>query len=283
MISIYTDELRKSMQNEIDDAKTKIVDLVEEHNVALLAHDSDTVAAKAKSISELVEKIRQNTLNLLYDDCHRAGLDKESDEAARVAMMQYAVLHNAYTVTTIKETPVSKGSDLKKKVVDDRELYIDLIDLHKSTPGGIGADTSWTHAVTRLNMLMTIDEHIAIRLKDADKDSKKVKGDLAREVSDCYLISQIAARFDLGENPTSVKNMRGTLQKLADMMIGEVEWKISKKDVEFLSMTHCSAGKKPGVLSSVKDATMVRNIMGTLEKVLTQTEYEHDFQKKKEG
>lgn len=277
-MAIYTEELRKSMQAEIDEANEKLVTLVEEHNTALLAHDSDTVAARAKSIGEAVEKIRQNTLNLLYDDVHRAGSGKP-DEEARVEMMRYAILHNAYEVTAIKETPVEKGSDLKKKVLDTRDLYIDLLDLNRNTPGGIGFNTAWTHAVSKLNMELTVRDAIRWGEKEGDKKSA---GEITRSVGDAFLISDIARKFDLGQNPVSDKNIRKTLQDIADMMIGEIEYKVGKKNVHQIVDAHSAGGKKPKQMKSIKDKTLCFYLMGMLQVIMEQSEYEHVFQKKKE-
>ena len=276
----YDSEMREQLEAEIKKANEDVSRLVEEYNAALLDEEMDTMRAKEATIAESLTKIKSNTLLLLYDDCKLAGIT-DSGEIDRTAIMRYAIMHNAFSVTSVKDVPIDKGSTLKKKEVGTKDLYIDLLDLHAKVTGGIGADTKWTHALTKLNMLMTIDEHITIRQKD-EKMTDKTKGELTREVGSSFAISDIAKQFDFGQNPTSTKNMRATLQKLADMMIGEVEWKIGKKDVGFLSYTHCSNGKRPGTLASVRDKTMCFSIMGILEKLMKQEAYDHEYQKKKD-
>lgn len=135
---------------------------------------------------------------------------------------------------TIKDKKSRVGEDGEKiEVVEiqDIEKRINLYDLHKSAPDGVGADKKWIYMVERLNFYFVghIAKQLGIKLTDLD---------------DSYAMSKLAAEIDMGKTPLSKNNIGKTFQNVLNAMFGDTSGiKVSTKHINYILIVYAKEGK----------------------------------------
>ena len=159
-----------------------------------------------------IEQVVNEYTSLAREECFNAL--KATDNPMLEAVKQL-------TFPTIRARDTKQGDEkIPVRVVEEIERPIDLMKLHKATPGGIGADKEWGYKVEKLNFLLT-----AQKAKDL--------GIKVKEVNDSFAMAEISKQIDMGKNPTSKTNLLKTLNIVIQAMIGE-EYKAVSHDVNFL-------------------------------------------------
>ena len=135
---------------------------------------------------------------------------------------------------TIKDKKSRVGEDGEKiEIVEiqDIEKRINLYDLHKSAPDGVGADKKWIYMVERLNFYFVghIAQQLGIKLTDLDGS---------------YAMSKLAAEIDMGKTPLSKNNIGKTFQNVLNAMFGDTSGiKVSTKHINYILIVYAKEGK----------------------------------------
>ncbi|MEG1562324.1 MAG: hypothetical protein RR365_01105 [Bacteroides sp.] len=169
-----------------------------------------------------------------------------------------------------KDTGIEQGS------VRDSSSIINLISFEDNSEVPVVPNGQWRYMTEKFAYLMTLRANADIGNNNVDVKSKwKYIDTKSRDV-------------DLGATPTSTTQMTIQLQKIVDAILfmdngkGENEYKVLKKDVQYILYTMCGRGKKPLSVSMPKRDTMVVLITQVLHRLVMGLSYtaEYDIAKK---
>lgn len=204
-----------------------------------LLHDSLTAESleKAKDFADdlavVVEYYNRTSKDLFY------AAAKASDDP-----MKYAILGFFYPGIKVKD----EADNITKtvtQVIADKEIAVDLGDLHSKIDGGIGADKNWIYSLQRFNFHLTV--------RAAERLGKKLD-------MDNFYMHEIAKQRDLGRNPCSNTQLLKTLQVIVDEMIGP-DYKATSHDVNYLVDVYATDSKKSKTAVSAANHKTLRNYM----------------------
>lgn len=183
----------------------------------------ENFAEAAKLDEKIAEKVGEhNTLSRkqCFAECRA---DSEGPMMAAIKRLTYPAI-------AIKDEKI-EGSKLTTRVVNETVKAIDLTQLHKDTPGGIGVDEKWLYMAQKLNF------HLCA------KTAKDLGVTDLKTISDSYAMHEIARSIDMGKDPTSKTQILKTLQTVIAAMVGD-EYKAVSHDVAFLLKVYSKKGKK---------------------------------------
>lgn len=183
-------------------------DLVQKFNEANQSDDIAKARELEKEIAEVIDAYTEKARAEVF-----AYLKASEDP-----MLEAVKMLRFMTIRT-KDTKV-EDSDIKVRTIEDREIAINLLRLHKEVKGGIGADKQWIYRNEKLNFLLTAQRAIDLGINP-------------KEINDSYAMNDISRALDMGKTPTSKTNILKTVQGLVSAMIGE-EYKATSHDVNFL-------------------------------------------------
>ena len=155
--------------------------------------------------NDIAEKVGEYTNEVRLDAYE--GF-KKTDDPMRAAI-------ETYLLKTVKVSDKKQKEGGSKMVREDTMKQIDLYDLHKFIPGGIGVNKDWDLYVQNLNKHLTDRRAKELGL-DIDVNSNYRMSDEARKL-DCFYTDD-GKEFDIvAANACLKKNM----QLVVDAMIGE--------------------------------------------------------------
>ena len=170
------------------------------------------------------------------------------------------------TFTTIRIKDIKQGDDkIPVRTIEEVEKPIDVLRLHNSVKGGIGADKQWMYKIEKFNMLMTAQKCI-----DLGQDPK--------EVYDCMTMQKISKEIDMGKNPTSKTKILATLTGVVQAMIGE-EYKPVSHDVNYLMTIFAKKNRKALSVTCANHRYMRNYIMEICHRIVSGESYDVQFKK----
>lgn len=158
--------------------------------------------------------------------------------------MKYAILGFFYPGIKVKDE-ADKTTKTVTQVIADKEIPVDLGDLHEKTDGGIGADKQWIYSLQRFNFHLTV------------RAAERVGASLSM---DNFYMHEIAKSRDLGKNPCSNTQLLKTLQTIVTEMIGE-GYKATSHDVNYLVDVYANDSKKSKTAITAANHKTLRTYM----------------------
>lgn len=187
-----------------------------------------------------------------------------------------AIKQMTFKTIAVRDEKLEGGGT--RKIVDDKNRFIDLYRLHKTVDGGIGADKFWWSYVERLNMLFTAAtayELNAISNTGDKLDLKKIKDTIA--------MSEEARKLTMkGEDKAANDEvMLENVQMVMDAMIGE-GYTATAKMVSYLRRVHEKAGKDKLKLVASRAASMRLYMMNVCYAAITGEDFVLEYKVKKD-
>ena len=102
-----------------------------------------------------------------------------------------------------------------------------------------------------------------------------------KDVNDSYAMSEIAAQYDMGKNPTSKTNMLRTLTTVVQAMLGE-EYKPVSHDVNFLLSVYSRKNRRALTVSCANHRSFRNYIAEICHRIVTGKSYALDYKVKKQ-
>lgn len=255
---------------------------------AIKLNMEELIAKSAKALSELDAKVKERNA-AVYDGKSAEAVGRIESEiedisanyanlqklivfetaAASEDPMMYAITHPSYTIQKVTEDRASTAM-VKPLVLEPVERTIDLLQLHKHIPDGIGVNKQWPYMVEALNAKLTARVAQDIGLNPT-------------EIVDSYAMSAIARDIDLGKNPTSNTNMLKTMRFVVAAMVGEeYTSKVLSHDVAYLLMGYAKKSRKALSLTVSNHKTLRATMMDVCRHVVNGESYSLDYKKRKD-
>lgn len=239
--------------------RTSAEDYVRKYNEAMQTGNFEEAVKMEAALDEAIGEYTHYAKTLAFEEC-----------AAAEDPMLHAITVLSFQTIKVKD---EKAGDEKVKIpvrtLIDVDKPIDLYQLHKYIPDGIGKDKKWPYMVEAFNCKLTARVAQAI-------------GVPVKEITDSYAMSDISREIDLGKNPTSNTNLLKTLQGIINAMIGE-EYKVTSHDVAFLLEAYSKKSRKALTLT-VSNHKSLRNLMAEIShRVVCDQRYAVDFKKRREN
>lgn len=213
-----------------------------EYNEAYEYHELEQTKHISAEMDDLVDE---------YNDLAEAEILRTCRLAEKPLVE--AAVRLKYETITYKDVALDKeDKGNTTRVVDWNARYIDTQKLHKAQPGGVGEDTSWIHAVQRLNYLLTLRQ--AYKLEIPERDLNKI--------ADCYAMKQEAKKFEglQMDSQATYDVIQADIDKIIKMMIGE-EYSATAADVAYLDGVYSRKSSKSKLTVSVSNHSNMRNHM----------------------
>ena len=231
---------------------------VEEYNDAYQNARYDEAAVIEDKITEKVNEHTSIKKTICFDEC-RETPDPMLEACKRLS----------YQILSIKDT---KEGDKKipVRIVEETFRGINLLKLHKFVKDGIGADKSWSNAVEKLNLLMTLQTAKDLKVCVEDIDNSYAMNRLSRE----YSFDKLKAK--------NVNEVLKMLTTIVHAMLGE-NYTPEECDAHYIIKTY--ARKTRGALK-VKVAThkaLVGVIQEVCHRIITGKTYEVDYKRIKDA
>lgn len=212
---------------------------------------------KAVRVNDAITKIVNEYTSVARNECF------EECAAAENPMIE-AITRLRFTTIATKDT--KKGDEkIPVREIIERDKPIDLLKLHKSVEGGIGADKDWSYRAEKLNFLLTAQKAV-----DLGIDPKAIH--------DSYAMSQIARDLDMGKTPTSKTNILKVLQTVITAMLGEGV-KATSHDVNFLMSVYSRKNRKALTVTCANHKYFRGYIAEICNHIVTGAPYELDYRK----
>lgn len=235
-------------------------DKVKERNTAVYdGKSTEDVSKIEREIDELAGEYASYQKLIVFEKC-----------AASDDPMLYAVQHPTYFIQQAKDDKQSKDI-VPPLVLEPVERTIDLLQLHKHIPDGIGRDKKWPYIVEAFNSKLTARTAEEIGLNP-------------KEIVDSYAMSSISREIDLGKNPTSNTNLLKTFRSVIASMIGEeYAGKITSHDVAFLIKGYTKKSRKALTLTVANHKTLRASMLDACRHIVNGEEYALDYKRSKES
>ncbi len=238
-----------------EELRAKAEELAMQYNEAMQTGKFENIAEINSGIEEAVNEYTSIAKKECFDRL------KATDDPMLEAIKELSFM-------TIRAKDTRAGDEkIPVRVIEDTEKNIDLKELHKAVPGGIGKDEKWINMIEKLNFLLTAQKAV-----DLGIDPK--------EVNDSYAMSDIAKQIDMGRTPTSKTNILKTVQSIVTAMIGE-EYKAVSHDVNFLMSVYSKKSRKALVVTCASHKNMFRYMAEICHRIVMGKSYELDYKKKK--
>lgn len=247
-----TNEERKS---KMETLKNEAESLAQEYNVLMLDGKLAEAAGIDAQIEEKIGEYTGHARDITFEECKAA----ENPMIAAVTKLSYLTI-------AVKDEKKEDGTFSTRSIID-KERPIDLLRLHKYC-GGIGANPNWADIAQKMNFLLTAQKAIDLGLNPKD-------------VNDSYAMSEIAAKYDMGKNPTSKTNMLRTLTTVIQAMLGE-EYKPVSHDVNFLLSVYSRKNRRALTVSCANHRSFRNYIAEICHRIVTGKSYALDYKVKKQ-
>lgn len=241
----------------------KMTQLEAEIDSGIVSFNEAYQTEKFKEANEIREALDKNVGE--YTSLAQKKAFDECNEDPEGAMMA-AVKRLTFDTIRIKEIPAKDGGvfHITKEAVSKP---IDLIKLDKHC-AGIGANREWFHIAQKMNFLLTAKTAKDLGITDL------------KAINDSYAMSEIAAVFDMGKDPTSKTNLLRTLNTVISAMLGE-EYKALSHDVNFLIKVYCKKGKKALSVNCANHRYFVGYLAEICHRIVTGGTYSVEYKAKK--
>lgn len=213
----------------------------------------------AYKTDEEIQKIVNEYTSIVREECF------EECKASENPMLE-AIKRLSFTTIGTKDT--KKGDEkIPVREVIEKERAIDLLKLHKSVDGGIGADKNWVYLAEKLNFLLTAQKAVDLGVNP-------------KAVHDSYAMSDIAKQIDMGKTPTSKTNILKTLQTVITAMLGE-EVKATSHDVNYLMSVYSRKNRRALTVTCANHKYFRGYLAEICNHIVTGNPYEVDYKKAK--
>lgn len=155
----------------------------------------------------------------------------------------------------------AKPGVICKKKLEEREIRIDLYDLHAEIDGGIGKDKMWVAMCEKMGFLLSL--RVAGEIVNPVDKAREIAA-----ISGGYSMSEVAEKLNMGDTPTSNTKLLKQLQMLVTATIGE-EFKAKSHDVQYLLHAFSSFdNKKTGNIKVSKPKRMRHIVLDILHAIV---------------
>lgn len=235
--------------------RTKVEEQVKVYNDAI---QSGNYELAYKTDGEIQESVNEYT-SIARDECF-------TECAAAENPMLEAITRLSFQTIGTKDT--KKGDEkIPVREVIEKERAIDLLKLHKTVEGGIGADKNWSHLAEKLNFLLTAQKAVDLGINP-------------KAVHDSYAMSDIAKQIDMGKTPTSKTNILKTLQTVITAMLGE-EVKATSHDVNYLMSVYSRKNRRALTVTCANHKYFRGYLAEICNHIVTGNPYEVEYKKVK--
>lgn len=217
----------------------------------------DEAVAVGKKIKENVDEYTALVRKMCFDSCY----------ATDDPMME-AIKRISFVTIAVKDERTGEGDETTRGIVD-KNIPINLRDLHKHKADGIGKDSNWIYMAEKLNMLMTVRTGKELHIPDEE----------IKKINDSYAMAEVARKIEMGETPTSNTQLLKAAQTLVNAMIGE-EFKVTSKDVAWLLATFTKkSNKTPLTVICANHKAFVQNVAEMCHAIVLKKAYGVDYKK----
>ena len=228
--------------------RTELKKIWEQFNNAETQEAAAAAYDKVKTLIDDYAKAAQN-------ECF-AALKKNDD------IMLAACKQLTYQVLRLKETTDDGGTVTVS--IEDVDRYIDILKLHKTVVGGIGANKAWNAHIEKLQLLMTADVAKNVNGKDA-------------EVLKTFKISASGKAVEMTLSKTKLTQC---ITDVMHCMIGDSYNAISY-DAGFLREAFSRKGRAFGTITCANSKSMRQYMMEICHRAIEKKSYTVDYKKDK--
>lgn len=198
--------------------RTKVEELVKVYNDAIQSGKYDV----AYKTDEEIQKTVNEYTSIVRSECFAECAAAEDPMLEAITRLSFQ---------TIGTKDIKKGDEkISIREIVERDRAIDLLKLHKTVEGGIGADKNWVHIAEKLNFLLTAQKAVDLGISP-------------KAVHDSYAMSDIARQISMGKTPTSKTNILKTLQTVITAMLGD-KVKATSHDVNYLMSVYSRKSRR---------------------------------------
>lgn len=238
----------------MEEIRAAVNEVLQQQN-ALFGDDKIT---EAHAMNETVDNLVNRYTNLARSECFKELLKADDPMKAAVEKLTYKSIR-------VRETEDKETKDIHRDIVDvDKD--IDLLALNKQSKDGIGADKLWLHKLQKMNYLL------AISVGQSIGDSKWSPENL-KNISDSFVMTDIARGFQFGKNPCSNTQLLKTLTTIVQSMIGE-DYKPTSHDVAFMREAYSRRDRKAKTVQLPNHKTFCLILRDVCNNCITKTGYD---------
>lgn len=235
--------------------REKAEELVKVYNDAIQSGKYDIAYKTDEETQQVVNEYTSIVRDECFEECGKADNP-----------MLEAITRLSFQTIGTKDT--KKGDEkIPVREIIEKERAIDLLKLHKTVEGGIGADKNWAYVAEKLNFLLTAQKAVDLGISP-------------KAVHDSYAMSEIAKQIDMGKTPTSKTNLLKTLQTVITAMLGE-EVKATSHDVNYLMSVYSRKNRKALTVTCANHKYFRGYLAEICNHIVTDNPYEVDYRKVK--
>lgn len=251
-----------TMSNQCKEIKGRLVDLINQYNVALKAKNLDDMTALEKAVRDTEAEFANQSQQDLFAECKKA----ENPILEGVRRYTYPVMKHKMD----RDGELIIGMNL----VDDREKQVDLVRLCKFC----GLPTLWAYKVEKAGELLCIRT-----AKELGMTTDEIK-----QIAKTYRMAKAAEETELGGTPASNTQICKLLQKVIDDILfeddgtGKNKYKVNSHDVAYLLMCYTKRGRKQLSVTVAKVSFLHGLIVDVLHRITCGLKYGLEYQMVKE-
>lgn len=254
------------MQKSCEELRAIAESKVAQFNKVYLDKENSTqkmIEKAQKAVDEAVDEFNAQSMKNAYEECAKA----EDPMLAAIQKLSYPKIG-------AKPPREKKGSDeVAKMELVDRAGKIDAYRLHKRVENGIGKEKNWWAMIEKLNQLLTA--RAGMQLETAIKPE---------EIKASFAMKDLSRQIKLADgkkDPVGDSNIKDTLQKVVNAMIGE-EYVVEDRDVIFLLNAHSKKDTKAKLTMALQNNANFRiTIMEVCNRIAERADYEISFKVEK--